>query len=244
MSEGCERAARVRPLQARCRLPEVMDDPALDAARHRHALRGLARLNWWSGSVRILWEPLCSLALEMGRPVVILDVATGAGDVPIGLWHRAQRLGLPLRIEGCDASPMAIEYASQRSAQAGAGVRFFGLDTRTSPFPDGYDVLLCSLFLHHLDGADATALLRKMAQAARRMVLVNDLVRSVSGFALAYAGTRLLTTSEVVQADGPRSVRAAFTVEEAQALAARAGLDGAVVHRRWPCRFLLRWTRS
>ena len=73
------------------------------------------------------------------------------------------------------------------------------------------------------------------------MVLINDLVRSFAGFALAYVGTRLLSASRIVHTDGPRSVEAAFTGEEVQALAKQAGLQGATVQRRWPCRYLLTW---
>jgi hypothetical protein len=61
---------------------------------------------------------------------------------------------------------------------------------------------------------------------------------------LACAGTRLLSRSPVVHVDGPRSVAAAFTPAEALDLAQRAGLTGATVVRRWPCRFLLTWRRE
>jgi hypothetical protein len=39
-------------------------------------------------------------------------------------------------------------------------------------------------------------------------------------------------------------VEAAFTPDEARALAGRAGLHGVRVFRRWPYRFLLEWSRS
>ena len=56
--------------------------------------------------------------------------------------------------------------------------------------------------------------------------------------------TRVLSGSRVVHVDGPRSVEGAFTALEAQKLAERAGLAGARVSRRWPCRYLLSWSRS
>jgi hypothetical protein len=54
----------------------------------------------------------------------------------------------------------------------------------------------------------------------------------------------LLTTSLVIHTDGPRSVEAAFTLAEVNMLARQAGLEGAVVERRWPCRLLLKWQRG
>jgi SAM-dependent methyltransferase len=231
-------------LRQRRRLPEIMDQPGLHPARHALALRALARINFWSGSAGILWPPLADLARRSpGGPLRVLDLACGAGDVPIRLWHKARRAGLPLQIEGRDVSPVAVEHARQRAAKARADVYFAILDVLHEPLPTGYDAVTCSLFLHHLDEEQACVLLRKMASAAGRLVLVNDLARSLTGLALAHVGGRLLTRSDVVHVDGPRSVAAAFTPAEARGLAEQAGLAGATVVRRWPCRWLLTWER-
>ena len=85
-------------------------------------------------------------------------------------------------------------------------VRFFALDVLAESIPEGYDVVTCSLFLHHLDETDAIGLLRKMADSAGRLVLVNDLIRSRMGYVLAWAGCRLLSRSPIVRHDGPVSV--------------------------------------
>jgi len=225
--------------------PELMDQPDLDAQRHLQALRGLERVNWWSNSPGILWPAFRTLAREShGQRLRVLDVATGAGDVPIRLWQKARRAGLSLEIDGCDCSTNAVAYAARRAESKRAAVRFFQLDALQEDLPDGYDLLTSSLFLHHLDREQALAFLRKMAGAARRMVLINDLVRSRKGFLLAYLGTRLLSTSPVVHTDGPRSVEGAFTIDEVRVLAEQAGLEKATVVRHWPCRYLLTWTRT
>ncbi|MFO8238760.1 MAG: hypothetical protein R6U00_11050, partial [Prochlorococcaceae cyanobacterium] len=132
------------------------------------------------------------------------------------------------------------------------GLRFFQADALADPWPqgpeaassEGYDVVLCSLFLHHLDGDEAERLLALMARRARRLVLVNDLIRSPLGFALAWGGTRLLSRSPVVHTDGPLSVRGAFRLAEVAAMAERAGLAGAELRRCWPERYLLSWRRN
>jgi 2-polyprenyl-3-methyl-5-hydroxy-6-metoxy-1,4-benzoquinol methylase len=220
--------------------PELMDQPDLEERRHDLALEGLARINWWSGSAGILWPAIRDLARQLQpEPVRILDVASGAGDVPIRLWHKARRTGVALQVDGCDISPAAVAFASQRAAKRNALVRFFPWDALAKPLPDGYDVVTSSLFLHHLEEEKAQLLLRRMAQAARHLVLVNDLRRGWLGFALAFLGTRFLSLSRIVHVDGPRSVEAAYTGSEALALARRAGLEGAAVAPRWPFRFLL-----
>ena len=232
-------------LAKRRRLPELMDDPGISRVTHFRALAGLSRLNDWSGSVRIIWRAIRSLERN-GNPASlrILDLATGAGNIPIGLWHRARGSGMTVEIDACDISPVALEYARRRSGEHGAGIRFFECDALMLDCVMEYDVVISSLFLHHLSQNQAIKLLRVMSAAARRMVLVNDLVRSSAGYALARAATRVLTRSHVVHVDGPRSVESAFTYREALGLAKRAGLIGAGVVPKWPCRFLLTWVRQ
>src|SRR6266851_3551000 len=99
--------------------PEVMDQPDLDRARHWHALRGLARINWLSGSAGILWPSIRQLAKEANsRPLRVLDVACGGGDVSIGLYRRAAQAGLNVQIEAADVSSNALTYARRRAAAA------------------------------------------------------------------------------------------------------------------------------
>jgi len=230
-----------------------MDDPALDEMRHIEALQGLERLNFFSGSARVVWTAIADL-LQGQAPAAgsaqscpcpgaaglrILDIATGGGDMPIRLWHKARRAGLDPAIDACDLSLQALKYASQRAEEAGARVRFFQLDALSDAIPPGYDVVVSSLFFHHLDQHDAVRLLGKMAFAARRMVVVNDLERSRTNLLLTTIATRLLSRSGVVHHDGPASVRAAYTIEEIKAIAKGAGLAEIAVRACWPCRFLL-----
>jgi hypothetical protein len=71
------------------------------------------------------------------------------------------------------------------------------------------------------------------------MVAVDDLRRNRLGTALAVVGMQFLTRCDVVHTDGLRSVRAAFTIDEAAGLAQRAGLGNYTIRSHWPFRFLL-----
>ncbi|MEX0714230.1 MAG: methyltransferase domain-containing protein [Pirellulales bacterium] len=225
--------------------PELIDQPDLDSWRHVQALRGLERINFFSRSAGILWPPIRGLALETGvRRLTLLDIGTGAGDLPVALWRKARRAGIELAIEACDISSRAIDYACRRARRAGAPVRFFQCNALDGDLPGGFDVVTSSLFLHHLDEAAAVRLLARMAASARRMVLVNDLLRSRAGAVLAYLATRILTTCDVVHVDGPRSVEGAFSLDEVRGLCRRARLEHVTLRRRWPCRYLLTWKRA
>ncbi len=232
-------------LSQRNRIGEIMDDPGLESSEHERALRGLGRINRLSRSASILWPAIAEEAeRSSGRPIRVLDLASGGGDVSIELARRARRRGLSIQIDGGDVSPIAVEYAARSAASAGVPVRFFRLDALNDPLPEDYNVVTCSLFLHHLAEEQAIRLLGKMAGASRSRVLVNDLLRSPVGYSLARAGCRLLSRSPVVHHDGPASVRSAFRLDEVRDLARRAGLERTRIDRRWPWRFLLSWSRK
>src|SRR5262245_57927787 len=228
--------------------PEVMDQPGLDNGQHHQALNALARINWIIASGLNFWPPiraLCNDRRKAGdaRPVRVLDVATGAGDVPVRLWRWAKRDRIPLEVAGCDVSRTAIEHARRYAADHGANVSFLQRDVLNEPLLDGFDVITCSLFLHHLTEEQSLTLLRRMREAASSLTLVNDLDRCLAGWLAAYLGSRILTRSPVVHADALMSVEGAFTPGEAHQLARRAGWDGARLQRKFPFRYLLSWRR-
>lgn len=234
-----------RSLGQRHRQPELMDQPGLDEQAHSQALRGLERVNRLSRSAAIFWPTLRGMARQQsGTPLRVLDVACGGGDVTVALAQLAARSNVPLNVAGCDISETALKIAEQRALSAGVSVQFFQQDVLATPLPARFDVVMCSLFLHHLDAPEAIGLLRTMSQAAERAVLVNDLVRSRVGYWLAVIGTRLLTRSHIVHVDGPLSVAGAFAPDEALQLCEQAGLHGTTISRHWPQRMLLNWRRS
>ena len=234
----------VRPgLKQRQREPELMDDPSLDAGLHHAALVGLARVNWWSARTAVFWKAIRPLTHGSGgRALRVLDLACGGGDWAISLARRAERAAIPMSVSGCDISPVALDHAIAQNNAAGADVSFFQTDVLQDRLPEGFDVICCSLFLHHLDESDVVTLLTSMQRAAGRMIVISDLIRSRRGFLLAWCGVRLLTRSRICHVDGPRSVRAAFTPEEILQLANRSGMSGVHLARQWSQRFLLTWT--
>lgn len=231
---------------ARIRVEELMDDPTLDSREHHAALAGLKRLNTWARSSRILWSQIARTAEQVnasGRPLRVLDVATGSGDGPMAMAKLARRRGFNIDWTLCDRSPRALEVAAQSAAMIGEKVNLICVDLLREPLPVRADVVTCSLFMHHLDPDAGRAVLRTMAAAADMAVGIADLDRSQSGLALAWIGSRLLTRSRVVRFDAIASVRAAFTVDEARLMANDAGLHDATISRAWPARWCIWWQR-
>lgn len=231
---------RVRRLQ-----PEVMDDPLLPEHLHVNAYRALKRINALTFTSRLFWPFVVRAgANRPGRaPIRLLDVATGGGDVPVRLAVRARQRGIPLEVAGCDISPRSIESATANAERHGVKAQFYSHCIIDKPLSERFDIVMCSLFLHHLTEADARTTLRHMADAADQFLLIHDLKRNLPGWLYAQFAGNFLTRSPVVRVDAPRSVEAAFTVDEARAIAAQAGLQPVKVTNHWPCRYLMQWER-
>jgi SAM-dependent methyltransferase len=231
-------------IQRRRRQDEVMDDPELAEPLHLQAFNALERINLLTFSWRLFWPTIQAIAREKGKePVRILDVGTGAGDVPVRIAKFARRRGVAVQMAGCDKSPRSLAQATKRAKSTGIVMDLFPHCILDGQIPERYDLVMCSLFLHHFSEADAACALQHMAAAADHSILVHDLKRNRAGHLLALAAAYTLTLSPVVHVDAPRSVESAFTVEEVRATAHGAGLDPVTITHHWPCRFLLKWSR-
>jgi len=224
----------------RQRTPEIMDDPALDESLHFDALTGLGRLNMASAAHVYFTRCLTTCHRNSDvRPLRILDIATGGADIPFALARFSKSSAIPIELEACDISDTALRFAERRAKSEDLHIKFFKLDAINEPLPEKYDLVMTSLFTHHLDPPDVIRLLSKMRGAARQAVLIDDLERSSLNLALVTLATRVLARSPIVHHDGPASVRAAYTFDEMLAMARQAGLANAKIERHFPCRLFL-----
>jgi predicted nicotinamide N-methyase len=228
----------------RSRVPELMDAEDLDPAAHDAALRGLARLNRASRSDAILWSGLRRLARATDRTLRVLDVATGSGDLPAALDARARREGIRLEWVLCDRSPQALANAQLAARKHAMRCSLTRVDVLREPLPTGCDVVISSLFLHHMDRAEVVKLLGAMREAAGMAIGVADLDRTRLGLCMAWMGAHALTRSPIVHFDAVASVRAAHARGEIEQMARDAGLHGCTVDRAWPQRWRLWWHRA
>ena len=234
-------------LAQRDRQPELMDQPGLDIDIHRRALAALGNTNSACRVARVIWRAMLNARIIHDRsvPLRVLDIAAGGGDVLLGIANLATRDKVAIEVRGCDISPAAVEYAQDAADKAGIGcAKFFRLNVLAEPLPEDYDVVMSTLFFHHLAETQAQDLLRRMAKATRQCVLVDDLNRSVLGYLYAWIGGRLLTRSRIVHTDGPLSVRSAYTIAEMSLIAQAAGLSGVEFRSHWPERYLMTWKKA
>jgi SAM-dependent methyltransferase len=211
------------PFARRSHERELLDAETLDPDDVRANLRDLARLNRLPGGAGVSFAAIRHLT-DAATMVSIVDVGTGAGDLPRIFVRRARCAGATWRITAIDSRPEVLAIARQRLRNEPA-VSLLEGDALALPLPDGsVDVAHSSLLLHHLDDADAVAALREMARVSRRGVVINDLVRGLLPYLLTWTTTMALARSRYTRNDGPLSARRAYTLGELDRLLADAGL--------------------
>ena len=221
---------------------ELMDDFEIVDNRLRRALFELPRLNRVLGGYRPVRSALGALLREL-RPISVLDLGTGIGDLPVRIVDWAHRAGSTAVITATDANPATVAHATswlnaRSPLPAGSAITVRQADAMRLPFADdAFDVVTASQLLHHFSDADITRVLSEMGRVARHRVIVSDLHRN----GLAWLGIILVTNrpgfGRMVRSDGPLSVRKGFVRGELERLAAAAGLEGRV---RWHPMF--RWS--
>lgn len=203
--------------------PELMDRPDASSAELEAALGSLRGLNRYFGSYRIV-SHFMKRWLQSGDRVRVLDLATGSADIPRLVAEHARAVGAVAEIVAVDFQPATIETARRLSAGYPeiacecANVLSFCAD-------EPFDIVICSLALHHFSEEDAVRLLRRCRELSRAFVLVADLRRSW----LLKVGVDLLTAlvfrDRMTFEDGRMSARRAFSFQEMRELAGRAGWE-------------------
>jgi SAM-dependent methyltransferase len=213
-------------------VPELLDGPLDDERALVGNLRDLARLNRFTGGTRLSQRAIAALDIDRDdAATTIVDVGTGAADIPMTLLAAARREGRRLTVTATDSRVEILAAARLARPKLGStpGLELAVADGRGLPFADGaFDVAHASMVVHHLDPEDAVAFLRELRRVARRGLVVNDLVRGRLNWLGAWLLIHATATSRFTRHDGPLSVRRSYTRLELLDLVAAAGLEPVV----------------
>ena len=198
-----------------------MDRPQPVTAELEADLRNLRQLNRYFGSYRLI-EYFLRKWIAPGSRVRVLDLATGSGDIPRFVVDYGRKIGAAVTVHAVDQQRSTLEIARSLSADY-PEIDFRQGDILSFAPHETYDVVLCSLALHHFSEPDAIALLRRCRELSARYVLVSDLRRGPLASLGVYLLTALIFREPMTQTDARRSAERAFSFDEFRSLAERAG---------------------
>lgn len=202
--------------------PEQMDLPQPVSRELEVDLENLVRINRNFGGHRLIRHFLRRW-LRPGKTWRVLDLCTASGDIPRLIVDDARRRGIEVAVDAVDFQSATLEIARKHSA-AYPEIVFREADARTVPGEaHSYDLVICSLALHHFSEGDAIRVLRRCRELARGPVLVADLRRGWSAALGVWLITAILYREPMTKYDARLSVRRAFSDAELANLACRAG---------------------
>ena len=207
---------------------ELLDDPRADPDTVVQSLRNVARANRWFGGAAAVRHGLERLLRDIspGRPLTLLDLGTGAGDLPGQAVRWARRGGHLLRPVGLELSRTAAAMARR------AGVPCAVACAGAPPLREkAVDLVLVSQVAHHLTEESAVRLIRACDALARVGVVIADLRRGRMAPLAFRVGARALGFDPVTVADGLTSIRRGYTPRELRTLLAKAGVSARVTRR-------------
>jgi 2-polyprenyl-3-methyl-5-hydroxy-6-metoxy-1,4-benzoquinol methylase len=200
--------------------PELMDRPQPVSSELERDLHNLRQLNRLFGSYGLVSRFLRRWIKPGGR-VRIVDLATGSGDIPRLVVDYTRRAKAEVRVDAIDQQSATLEIAKSLSVDYPEILFCEGniLEWQAEP----YDIVLCSLALHHFSEDDAVRLLQRCRELSRGFVLVSDLRRGLLASIGVYLLTALIFREPMTRNDARVSAARAFSFRELRELAQRAG---------------------
>jgi 2-polyprenyl-3-methyl-5-hydroxy-6-metoxy-1,4-benzoquinol methylase len=201
--------------------PELMDRPQPVSSELEKDLRNLRQLNRFFGSHCLILHFL-RLWIKPGDHVRIVDLATGSGDIPRLIVDYVQKIGAKVEVDALDRQPATLAIARKLTGKY-PEISYIESNILEWQPAERYDIVLCSLALHHFSDEDAVRLLRRCRELSQKFVLVSDLRRGLLAAIGVYLLTALIFREPMTRYDGRLSAARAFSFAEVDDLAGRAG---------------------
>lgn len=203
---------------------ELMDDPTIQGSELEETLVQIEVINRTLGGNTPSLYGLARLIPADQRRVTVLDVGTGAGELPRRMLPFLKARGHHAEITGIDLSETSVRFARRRSVKQD-GLRFEVRDLFAYPDEPCFDVVHAAAVLHHFPGESALRALRKMFVLSRLGVVINDLHRHPVAYYGIKVLTRIFSRNRLIRNDAPLSVCRGFVRAELLELAVRAGME-------------------
>jgi SAM-dependent methyltransferase len=207
---------------------ELMDTEDCGVAEFEACLVDLAKVNRATFAYRptFAWLDRVVRGRRSGEPLRIVDCGSGYGDMlrKIDAW--AVQRGIEVELTGIDLNPWSRAAALKATAST-RPIRWVTTDLFDYKPDKPIDIVLSSLFTHHLTDDQVVGFVTWMEATAQVGWFVNDLHRHPLPYYVFRLWSRLAGWHRFVQNDGPISITRAFVPEDWHRLLARAGVPEA-----------------
>ena len=217
---------------------EIMDDFTIKGTLFRDTLDKIETINRFLGGNSVTIKGLEKIIKNQSKnkSITIVDLGCGNGDILRDVAKYGRRNNYSFKLIGIDANFAAIEYARELSKDY-SELSFKTMDILSEDFKkQSYDIVLCTLFLHHFKNEELLSFLKTTTEKATIGVVVNDLHRHK----LAYYLFKLIgffIKNKMVRKDGLTSVLRAFKRKDLEKMAKEIKVHFSI-QWKWAFRFL------
>ncbi len=178
--------------------------------------------------------------LNLREPLRILDAGCGGGDMLRQIArhlpkHRLERQSVQLL--GVDLNPFSRAVAE--SIGSPADINYFTGNVFEFDSGQPVDIVICSLFTHHLTDDQLVEFLRWIHGRARVGWFINDLHRHPLPYHFIKIATRIFSRNRLIRHDAAVSVARSFTKPDWRQLLKEAGVEGVAIRWHFPFRLCL-----
>jgi len=192
---------------------EEMDDPSSDVIKLENTYRQFSRINQILSRWKLVYKKYLKPIMKESSSPTLLDIGFGGGDVVLSILGWARKDGIDLKITGIETDQRAIDFVNKNVFQDS------NLDFKFASVEDlikdnlVFDIVISNHVLHHLPTSEIKTFLGNSSQLARKLVLHNDLERSMLAYYLFYPSKLIFKNSYIFE-DGLSSIKRAFTPAE------------------------------
>lgn len=217
---------------------EIMDDLACTGEVVRQTLRELETINELLGGNYVTLNGLGKLLkTSYDRPVEVVDLGCGSGDILRLIRKWSRKRGLDLNLTGIDANPFIVTYASYHTPSE-YNIQYSAVDIFSEDFKaQRYDVVIGTLFFHHFTDEQLVAFFCQLKQQVRIGFVINDIHRHRLAYYSIKWLTRFFSRSAMVKFDAPLSVLRAFRKRELLLILKNAGITDYTIKWMWAFRW-------
>ena len=195
---------------------EEMDDFSMKGEILRDALDKIAKINQLLGGNRLTLCGVQKLIRNISNKeiITILDVGCGNGDMLRKLAHYGYKNNLNFQLIGIDANNFTINHAKQLSENY-SNISFFCHDIFEESFRElKYDIVLCTLTLHHFKDNQIINLLNVFYTNSKIGIVINDLHRNAIAYRLFQVICFVFNLNKMSRDDGLISILRGFKKKE------------------------------
>lgn len=223
----------------RTRDSEVMDDFELKGEELAKTLRDLDKVNKWLGGNQITLEGIKKIISETSpaKIIRIVDVGCGNGMMLRQVADYGRKNNINLELIGIDANPYAIEIA-EGLAKDYPEIKFEAINIFSTSFAEKkYDIVLCTLTLHHFEDAKIEQLLQVFLESARLGIVINDLQRSRAAYYLFQAFCAVFINNKIARDDGLTSILRGFRKNDLENFSGKLKVKHQKIRWKWAFRY-------